>query len=299
MIKILILIILSSLASAWATDIDVDSVPRKDGSNIIYYHHVMEDNYNTLLVIIQGGACIAVPKQRERMKLFEDLDYKADVLWVEKYGLTNEGYDSTCPMAYIENNSPLQRASDYVTVFEHLSGKYQKIIVLGAREGAAVLSLLVADEKVPINAAIAINSGGGSYPNDMLWQIETIDHSTADETDHPVISRFLQQAKSGDLPKDVSFHDHGYRWWYEMLNTNMYQTLKNSEKPLLLIQGLADRQLLIENQEDAYYKLIHRKNVTVYYYEQLNHELANSFDQPDVPNVVKDVQAWLKMIDKD
>lgn len=207
-------------------------ISRKDGTDVIYYHHVVVDNNGTLFVIIQGGSCISVPHQLERMSLFEDLDFKADTLWVEKYGLTNEDRSSTCPQIYIENNTPLQRVDDYITVFNQLSGQYQRIIILGAREGAAILSLLLADENMPISAAIAVNTGAGSYANDMVWQIEQVKALEDLALEHPVISKFLEQGKNGEISDDVRFLEHNYRWWYEMLNTNMYSTLKSSENEL-------------------------------------------------------------------
>lgn len=279
---------------AFSTDVLPQKISREDGSEIWYYHNDVPDNNETLFVIVQGGSCISVPHQQNRMALFKDLKFKADTLWVEKYGLTNEDRGDQCPSEFIENNSPLQRVDDYLAVFDLLKDQYQRIIVLGAREGAAIMSLLLADESVPISAAIAINTGGGSYANDMVWQIEKVRPMDDLEIDHPVISKFLEQGKSGKIADDVGLLDHNYRWWYEMLNTNMYKTLKNSHKPLLIIQGLADRQLSTDNLNTPYYCLINKENVTVYYYEDLNHELADSFEQPDIPCVVKDVQYWLE-----
>lgn len=270
------------------------TIPRTDGTEVIYYHDVGIGNNDTLFVIVQGGSCISVPQQSDRMSLFEDLNFKADTLWVEKYGLTNEGRSSRCPQAYIENNTPLQRVDDYVLVLNHIAGQYKRITVLGAREGAAILSILLADDRVPISEAIAVNTGAGSYANDMIWQIEKVRVLDDLALEHPVISKFLEQGKNGEISEDARFLDHNYRWWYEMLNGNMYNTLKNSHKPLLIIEGLADRHLTYDNKNTPYYCLIHKDNVTVYYYEDLTHELANSFDGPEIPNIVRDVKYWLE-----
>lgn len=289
--KLILLIVICLYQYVVATEVEPKKILRQDGSEILYYHHITADNHRTLFVIVQGSSCISVPQQYDRMSLFEDLQFQADTLWVEKYGLTYEDRDSNCPIEYIENNSPLQRVDDYLAVFAQVANRYDRIIVLGAREGAAIMSLLLADERLPISAAIAINMGGGSYANDLVWQIET-----ADDLEHndSVISAFLEQGKNGEISENVGFLDHNYRWWYEMLNTNMYNILKNSQKPLLIIQGLADRHLSSDMYSSSYYCLIRKENVTVYYYENLNHELATSFDQPDVPKVIKDVQYWLK-----
>ncbi|GAA5094495.1 hypothetical protein [Wohlfahrtiimonas larvae] len=276
-----------------ATEIEPMKIARDDGSDILYYYHQEDDNNDTLFVIIQGSACISVPYQYGRMSLFADLNFKADTLWVEKYGLINEGRDAECPSTFIENNSPLQRVDDYVTVFRQLSGRYKHIILLGVREGAAIMSLLLANENLPISAAIAINTGAGSYANDMVWRIETAESLDDLVLEHPVISKFLEQGQNGEITNDIGFLDHNYHWWYEMLNTNMYNTLKNSHKPLLIIQGLADRYMSSDIYISSYYCLISKENVTVYYYKNLNHELADSFDQPDIPKVLTDIQSWL------
>ncbi|MGL4675220.1 MAG: hypothetical protein ACRCXK_10200, partial [Wohlfahrtiimonas sp.] len=248
--KIFIVVILLLVSILHAATI-VKSVRREDYSKIRYYHNIKNEKNDTLLLVIQGGACISVFHQLDTRLLLEKLNFNADVLWVEKYGLTNESAQSVCPKEYVENNSPLHRLDDYLQVLNSLENQYQKIIVVGAQEGAAIASLLLADENMPITAGIVINSGGGSYANDAIWQIEK-QPAEVIENDHPVISRFLEQAKQGDLPKNINFQNHGYRWWYEMLNTNMYETLKKSKKPLLIVQGLADREIALDNSQTMY-----------------------------------------------
>lgn len=268
----------------------VNSVLRDDNSQIYYYHQIKDNSHQTLLLVVQSGACVSVFHQLDTRLLLEKLAFHSDILWVEKYGLTNESMTSECPRAYIENNSPLQRVDDYIKVLKKFTDQYQRIIVVGAQEGAAVASLLLADENLPITAGIIINSGGGSYANNEIWQIEKFPIDVMDN-DHPVISKFLEQDNNDDL--SFSFNNHGYRWWYEMLNTNMYETLKKSQKPLLIIQGLADREVSNDGSQAMYDRLTNKKNVTVYYYETLNHELSNNFRLPDINDAVSDVRYWL------
>ncbi len=292
--KILIVAILLVVSTVHAATV-VRSVLRHDFSKIRYYHHVQSHNDDTLLLVIQSGACISVFHQIDTRIVLEKMNFNADVLWVEKYGLTSEGYQSECPQEYIDNNSPLQRLEDYSQVLKQLSSQYQRIIVMGAQEGAAIASLLLADESIPIVAGIVINSGGGSYANDVVWQIEKRPTDVIDN-DHPVISKFLEQGKQGNLPKNINFQNHGYRWWYEMLNTNMYETLKQSQKPLLIVQGLADRELSKDGEHEMYDCLTDKDNVTVYYYEDLNHEISENFQLPDINDAILDVKYWLEQL---
>lgn len=291
-ISIAVVLLLLSILQVEAV---VQFVPREDYSNIRYYHNIQNKESDILLLVIQGGACISVSHQVNTRQLLEKLTIDADILWVEKYGLTNESAESVCPQEYIENNSPLHRLDDYLQVLNNLMHSYQKIIVIGSQEGAAIASLLLADENIPITAGIVVNSGGGSYANDAIWQIEKRPTEVMDN-DHPVISRFLEQAKQGDLPQNINFQNHGYRWWYEMLNTNMYETLKQSTKPLLIVQGLADREISSDGSHAMYECLTNKENVTVYYYENLNHELSENFSLPDIDDAVFDVQYWLDQL---
>lgn len=283
------------LISVVQAEMIVKSLLRDYHSRLRYHHHIKSDNNDTLLLVIQSGACISVFHQLNTRILLEKLNFNSDVLWVEKYGLTNESALSECPKEYTENNSPLHRLDDYIKVLKKFAGQYQKIIVVGAQEGAAIASLLLADDTLPITAGIVINSGGGSYANDAIWQIEKQPTEVIDN-DHPVISRFLEQAKQGDLPKNISFQNHSYRWWYEMLNMNMYETLKKSIKPLLIVQGLADREISSDNSQALYYCLIKKENVTVYYYESLTHEFSDNFRLPDINDAVADVRHWLEQL---
>lgn len=286
--------------SLWASILHaetiVNSVLRDDESPIRYYHHIKNHNNQTLLLVVQSGACVSVFHQLDTRILLEKLNFDADVLWVEKYGLTNESTQSKCPQEYIENNAPLQRMDDYLKVLKKFAPRYQRIIVIGAQEGAAIASLLLADESIPIVAGIVINSGGGTYANDAIWQIEQSPTEVM-ENDHPVISRFLEEGKQGKLPIDIRFQNHGYRWWYEMLNTNMYETLKKSQKPLLIVQGLANRAVSSEGSHVMYDRLTDKKNVKVYYYETLTHEYAANFHLPDIDHAIKDVRYWLEQLD--
>lgn len=83
-----------------------------------------------------------------------------------------------------------------------------------------------------------------------------------------------------------------------MLNTNMYETLKKSQKPLLIVQGLADREILLDDSDTMYERLTNKKNVTVYYYETLTHEYAANFHLPDIDHAIKDVRYWLEQLDQ-
>lgn len=295
--KIFIGLLLSLLSSTLHAETIVNSVLRDDGSQVHYYHHIKGNNNQTLLLVVQSGACISVFHQLDTRILLEKLDFDADVLWVEKYGLTNESAQSKCPQAYIENNAPLQRVDDYLKVLKKFVPRYQRIIVVGAQEGTAIASLLLADESIPIVAGIVINSGGGTYANDAIWQIEQSPTEVM-ENDHPIVSRFLEEGKHGNLPIDINFQNHGYLWWYEMLNTNMYETLKKSQKPLLILQGLANRAVSSEGSHVMYNRLTNKKNVTVYYYENLNHEISENFKLPDINDAVFDVRYWLNRLKK-
>ncbi|MGL4673361.1 MAG: hypothetical protein ACRCXK_00735, partial [Wohlfahrtiimonas sp.] len=60
--------------------------------------------------------------------------------------------------------------------------------------------------------------------------------------------------------------------------------------------GLADREIALDNSQTMYDCLTNKENVTVYYYENLNHELSENFRLPDIDDAVFDVHYWLDQL---
>lgn len=295
MSRIIVWIIMLAMAPAYAADATIKRTRRADGSYITYY---LQSNYNyrnssTLLVLVQGSACISIPQQTYNIDLVRSIAPDADLLWVEKYGLTHEDRQSVCPQAYIENNSPLQRVEDYRVVLNKLAIRYHKVILIGAFDGAAIVSLLVADEGIPITAGISVNSGSPSYAEEIMWRVKNnLSDDKFDESE-AVLREFLELGKAGSLPHDMNVDDHGYLWWYEMLNTNICTTLSSTDRPILIIQTLDDHYLSLERMQDMHGTLNKKDNITIQYYEDVDYESMTQVNTIKMKRVLGDIHQWM------
>ena len=121
---------------------------RADGSEITFY--LDQKGSSHLLVLMQGSDCNSVAHSKVINDRFATVIGDADVLTVEKYGLTRSvswngsGDSPECPASYYEHDSPQQRADDYLQVMSWLDDQfhYDRITLLGGSEGALVAAMV-------------------------------------------------------------------------------------------------------------------------------------------------------------
>jgi len=116
------------------------TMKRDDGSLIHYYLDFAKtgDASDCLLVILQGSDCNSV-RRNPSIKKLRNIYPAADLLTVEKYGITGDlAYSKDvqrpdCPAAYLSHDNPMRRAEDIENVLEYALGKYAygKVIVVG------------------------------------------------------------------------------------------------------------------------------------------------------------------------
>ena len=101
---------------------------RNDGSRIRYYLEPRDPAHRSdrLLLVIQGSDCNSVTRIQVIKNDLVRAWPQADLLTVEKYGIDDTlPYDKDperpdCPAAYLEHDSPQQRASDLDAVLTEL-----------------------------------------------------------------------------------------------------------------------------------------------------------------------------------
>nr|WP_282561669.1 hypothetical protein [Providencia sp. 21OH12SH02B-Prov] len=128
---------------------ELQKIQNKQGKEIHYY--LLKQNEQpaeNLLVLIQGSDCRSVINNTNMVENFAIAFPDNDILLVEKTGLDSQvGKDGKeasaedCPIAYMENDSPLERKDNYLTLLAHFKNSYQHIVLLGGSEGAVVTNL--------------------------------------------------------------------------------------------------------------------------------------------------------------
>lgn len=281
-----------------------DSVPYKkqtllnDGKEIDYYVIQKGDKKSQdLLVLLQGSDCKSVVNNPNMVKNFGAVFPNNDILLVEKTGLNSEvgadgeeASEEECPVAYMSQDSPIERADNYAAVLKQLKKDYQHIVLLGGSEGAFVTHLIAAKGDF-ISASIALNVGGQYFIDDVLYSIKN--NTPTDEVANSLegFNQFAQAAKQKQLNNDQFVSGHGPRWWYEMLTIDNLKLVQAIKTPHLVIQTMADTNV------DAYSteRMMSQTNnpsVSFKKYENLDHFFKDNQGKMHTEMIVKDIQNW-------
>ncbi|REF28219.1 hypothetical protein BDD26_3098 [Xenorhabdus cabanillasii] len=275
-----------------------------DGKEITYY--LIKRNSTPsedLLVLIQGSDCNSVINNRKMIENFGATFPENDILLVEKAGLDSsigkdgvEVDDLACPQVYIQNDSPLKRVKDYLTVLNQLKNKYRHIILIGGSEGALVTNMIVSDADF-ITAAISINGGGRFFIDNVIHSIR---RETPEEISNETVNSFktfAEAAKKNNLPAGMVVSGHGAKWWYESLSIDNQKLIQSSKTPLLVIQCMSD------NNVDAagILKVMEAiDNPRVYFktYDGLDHFFKDSGGNYHAATIIKDIKSWYQLQNK-
>lgn len=269
-----------------------------DGKEIDYYViQKGEKKSQDLLVLLQGSDCKSVVNNPNMVKNFGAVFPNNDILLVEKTGLNSEvgadgeeASEEECPVAYMSQDSPIERADNYAAVLKQLKKDYQHIVLLGGSEGALVTHLIAAKGDF-ISASIALNVGGQYFIDDVLYSIKN--NTPTDEVTNSLegFNQFAQAAKQKQLKDDQFVSGHGPRWWYEMLTIDNLKLVRAIKTPHLVIQTMADTNV------DAYSteRMMSQTNnpsVSFKKYENLDHFFKDNQGKMRTEMIVKDIQNW-------
>lgn len=303
--KLLIFAMILFAVSVSALEVPTQTLTRQDGSLIDYYllSQSDDDRSDTLLLILQGSDCNSVLQVESIFSNFKNVRPEADLLLIEKYGITRELAFSSdaertdCPQAHIRNDSPKQRVSDIKAVLREVRSdfSYPRLIVVGGSEGALIANLLAAELNT-IDATVAFNGGGRMFVDDVLHSIRA--SAVSSEAAEEAAQEFLGFSKHvlNSEPSDLQVSGHGYQWWYQMLSIDQLEILKEVNTPILLIQGGRDSSVssakvseMIETLRKA-----QKNNIDFTPYENLDHTFYDEQKVSHQRDVVEDIRQWLK-----
>ncbi|KZL20016.1 alpha/beta hydrolase family protein [Pseudovibrio sp. WM33] len=281
---------------------------REDGSEItIYLKSQSPKDATDLLVLIQGSDCNSVAHNTLINEQFSQVLPEADVLTVEKYGITSDlSWDRSsdvhpdCPADYIENDSPERRTADYIKTISQLKegGIYERVFLVGGSEGAMVANMIAAKTDF-VTASIALNGGGRKFLDTILYNIKHTSNSKEQEKeDTEGFTSFAMHVMNSE-PFELNMGDHGYAWWRYMLASDQLEILAQVDNPLLIVQGGKDINVSPEAVDQQIAKLaeLNKTNVTYKPYPDMTHSFDGAEGESAVGQVITDIQSWLAQLD--
>ena len=291
--------------SVSAHEAPTQTLTRQNGSLIDYYllNQSGDDRSDTLLLILQGTDCNSVLQVESIFSNFKNVWPEADLLLIEKYGITRELVFSSdlerpdCPQAYIQNDSPKQRVSDIKAVLREVRSdfSYPRLIIVGGSEGALVANLLAAEINT-IDATVAFNGGGQMFVDDVLHSIEAGAANSEEAVEAAQGFLGFSNHVLNSEPSDLQVSGHGYQWWYQMLSIDQLEVLKEMNTPLLLIQGGRDSSVSPDKVTEMIESLrkAQKKNIDFLPYGNLDHTFYDEQEVSHQNEVVEDISQWLK-----
>jgi pimeloyl-ACP methyl ester carboxylesterase len=287
---VMIAIITASAASAAFAS----TLPRADGSSIVYHLDNAEIGPSrSLLLILQGSGCDPVG---ERPWLSSEPPLVAPgsgVLAIEKYGVSptqpKTGFVDGCSADFWHHDTLQQRVADAVQVIAHLRGApwwNGKLVIMGGSEGGAIAAMLA--PLVPETRAVVIMSSGIGVP------VADLIRSAVPP---PVVAQLdaaLAEARANPTG-DKRFAGASYRWWADAARVTPAAMLLQTNVPVLLIHGERDQFAPVATAR-ATRDLIAaagRRNLTYWEYAGYDHFMMDAVGVDHRPEVLKRVRAWI------
>ncbi|MBI6547367.1 alpha/beta hydrolase family protein [Xenorhabdus lircayensis] len=307
MIKYIFLFSLLSLSFSAKSigDFSTHTLTSDDKKDITYYLFQRNNGKSkNLLVLIQGSDCKSAIRNENMIKKFGQVIPESDLLLVEKYELNEKSSnqddviidENHCPKAYILNDSPKKRVSDYIAVIELLKNNYKKVILLGGSEGAIIANLVTANSDVS-DVTISINGGGRYFSDDVIYSMKKNHNGEEVEVDDTLkkLNEFFSLIKENKLPEDFVTSDHGTRWWKDTLSIDNQSVISSIQSPMLIIQNMSDINVDVNSFNKMRHQ-INKKNITFMTYENLDHFFKNREKEDESSIVIEDIKKWFKQL---
>ncbi len=232
---------------------------RADGSEIVYYLDLPQENSYPIIAVLQGSECLRVADKYT--SFVEALNSRGvAVLRVEKPGLTAETPIGECPPEYLEKNTWDRRVLDILAVVAEIRrqprGWNGQLGLAGGSEGAMVAAM-TAPLLPEADAVLLFSSGGalefreevklsiaqqmraGGAPETAIEQrLATIESEWADAIANP--NSRQEWGSDGKLARNT------FLWWANALPNAVHRPLLQVDGPIRVYQGSQDSSSLPE-----------------------------------------------------
>jgi len=300
-------LVLSANAIAAPNHLIENTAMRLDGSEISYYidEGSQQKQSQDLLLVLQGSDCNSVVHIESIFSSYRNLWREADLLVIEKYGITkslpysSDAGRSDCPSTSLQNDNPRQRVSDANTVLKAVyeARLYKNLVVMGGSEGALIANLLAAENEL-VTAVVAFNGGGRWFVDDVLHNIAS-EYVEKEEAENSLngFKEFYQHILTSNADELV-VSGHGYSWWKQMFEIDQFLVLNDVERPVLLVQGGIDKSVSPEKFNEMMSELTDagKENIDHLFYQYLNHSFKTAEGVHKQDDVVSEMQHWLRGI---
>jgi len=282
------------LASTTAP-VAADTLPRADGSQIIYHLDRLKGRRSAVLVL-QGSGCEPVA-EREWLKSEPPIIAPGHaVLAIEKYGVApgrpQAGSVEGCSPDYWHRNTLQQRVLDAAQVIARLRAEpwwNRELVIYGGSEGGAVAAMLA--PLVPETKAVVIVSSGIGVPVAELIRAAVPPPVAAQ------ITAMLAEAKANPTG-DKRFGGASYRWWADAADVTPAKALLQTDAPVLLIQGTRDQfaPAATARATRDLFAAAGKRSLTYREYEGFDHFMKDSAGVNHRAAVLRDIASWLRRL---
>lgn len=271
-----------------------DTLPRTDGSQIIYHLDRIKGGRRGAMLMLQGSGCESVAK-REWLKSESPMIAPGHaVLAIEKYGVAPGPPPAhsveSCSPDYWHRNTLQQRVLDAVQVIARLRAEpwwNRELVIYGGSEGGAVAAMLA--PLVPETKAVVIVSSGIGVPVAELIRAAVPPRVAAQ------LPAMLAEAKANPTG-NKRFGGASYRWWADAADVTPAKALLQTDAPVLLIQGARDEfaPAATARATRDLFAAAGKKSLTYREYEGYDHFMKDSAGVDHRAAVLRDIASWLR-----
>lgn len=284
---------------------DTFSIPRDDGTQIIFYLDVPKVNNFPVLIGFQGSTCVTGFPMHHMLKSVL-LPLGIGVLSAEKRGLNSTS--TTCPDEYLQKNTIQDRVLDHVQIIAFLRKNQpqwnHKLGLVGGSEGGMIAALVA--PLVPEATAVALLASGGSLTMGeellLLTKKQMQQHGSSDQDIQNALAQMLQQfseMKSNPNPNKEWLSDgkaarNTYKWWASILDLKLESALLSLEIPIYAAHGTADTSCPVESSDHLAQAFAdnQKTNLTYKRYVGLEHNWTDQQGNQH-PEVLNDAMTWI------
>lgn len=272
------------LASPALAAPETRQLARPDGS-LIHYTLDRPADPAGLLVLSQGSGCrpgVQSPGLATVRAAFPA--YAA--LIVEKAGIAPgmSVDERNCPADYHDRYTVSQRLADYESVLAALGPQPGRLILFGGSEGGLAMAMLAA--RLDPDAAIIFSSATGASFGEMVLS------TVPAEGKESVEAGFA--AARAEPDSSALFAGHAYRFWADILDRRSLDYMRETDAPLLLIQGGLDTSspLAAARATVDAFAAEGRCNLTYWEFPALDHGMIDPKGTSHLATVAALAAAW-------
>lgn len=249
-----------------------------------------------IMIFMQGSGCAPVSASAGIALARAVFDGFAAVT-LEKYGVSPAGDPEACSEAFYRHSTNSQRAEDYLLVVEELDDIAWwdgRLFVFGGSEGAEVAARFIAAH--PVDAAILMSLGGGRTFGEDVREVmlDDMKRSGVPAEQLPDIDLEFQNIRENPKSAEI-WGGSSFVYWADSIDRRAADFMMESDAPMLLIQGSADRSVPVASARLAVAHLEQSGKCNLTYWEEagLDHGMVDGTGTNRLADILELSRHWL------